>query len=85
MKLAEILYEIEGAGSASNGIPAWGPLASRSTPTAALSQWGIVNAPLPHQFAKDRVWAEQKEKKKKKRKKLRDLEKRLDQATPRPY
>jgi hypothetical protein len=85
MKLAEIIMEIDGAGSASNGIPAYGPLASRSTPTAALSHWGIVNSKLPHQFAKDRVWAEEKEKKKKKRKKLRDLESRIDNARPRPY
>jgi len=84
MKLAEIITEIDGSGF-NNGIPAYGPAASRATPTSALSRWGVVNAPLPHQFGKDRTWWEQKEKKKKKRKKLRDLEKQIDNGKTRPY
>lgn len=77
MKLSELLEF--------NAVPVVGADASRPTPVSALQGWGLVNAPLPHQFCKDRDWCEQKEKKKKKRKKLRDLEQRTDNATPRPY
>ena len=68
-----------------NAVPVVGPGASRPTPAASLQHYGTVNAQLPHQFCKDRTWCEQKEKKKKKRKKLRDLEQRIDNATPRPF
>lgn len=77
MKLSDILEF--------NAVPVSGPDASRPTPTSSLAKWGVTNAPLPHQFGKDRDWWEQKEKKKKKRKKVRELEKRIDNATPRPY
>ena len=66
-------------------VPVSGPDASRPTPASSIQHHGKVNAPMPHQFCKDRDWCEQKEKKKKKRKKLKDLEARIDNATPRPY
>jgi hypothetical protein len=67
------------------GVPVVGPDASRPTPAGTLQHYGVTNAQFPHQFAKDRVWAEKKEKKKKKRRQLKDLEHGIDNATPQPF
>jgi len=66
-----------------NAVGFGAPDASRPTPAASIQHHGQTAAPLPHEFCKGRDWCEQKEKKKKKRRKLRDLEQRIDNATPR--
>jgi len=85
MKLSEIIKEDVGGIAAGGGVPVVGPDASRPTPAASIQHYGDVNAPLPNKFCKGRTWCERKEKKKKKSKALRDLERGIDNASPRPF